>query len=116
MLRPSRRTLVSMLTLTAAFVAGVAFDAIGHREARAQSLATSTILVPEGGLVFRATDGTALARLSRDANGATFELFDDHAASKQVRRAPELRPNPYEVDEQDPWKRAKPAERPGPGF
>ena len=39
----SCRVLVSLLTVTAAFLTGMAFDAIGHREAHAQSLATSTI-------------------------------------------------------------------------
>jgi hypothetical protein len=115
--RPSRRTVVSLLTVTAAFVAGMAFDAVGHREAHAQALATSTILVPEGGLIFRATDGTTLARLSRDAHGASFEVFEDQAGSTQVHSSSELHANPYVIDEQDPWKRgASPKERPGPGF
>jgi hypothetical protein len=117
MLPTSRRALVSVLTVTAALVAGMAFDALGHREARAQSLTTSTIYVPEGGLIFRANDGTIIARLSRDAHGASFELFDDHQGARQVRRPSELHPNPYVVDDEDPWKSpAPPVERPGPGF
>ena len=115
MLPTSRRALVSVLTVTTAFVAGMAFDAVGHREARAQSLTTSTIYVPNGGLVFRATDGTPIARLSRDAHGASFELYDDHAGT--VRAAPGLRSSPYIVDDPDPWTAAKAhLERPGPGF
>ena len=100
MLPTSRRALLSLVAVTTAFLAGIAFDAVEHREARAQSLTTSTIYVPEGGLVFRATDGTPLARLSRDPHGATFELYDDHLAAKPDPHASELRGNPYIVDEQ----------------
>jgi hypothetical protein len=117
MLRPSRRVLASVLALTATFSAGALLDAALHREAHAQSLATSTIVVPEGGLVFRASDGTPLARLSRDAHGGTFELFDDRHGTRPAA----LQPNPYVDDDGDPWT---PAEshpgarepRPGPGF
>ncbi len=43
---------------------GIGFGAGAlQREAYAQSIATSTIYVPAGGLVFRAADGTPLARL-----------------------------------------------------
>jgi hypothetical protein len=119
MFRASRRVFSTVLTLAAAFAAGVAFDAAFHREAHAQSLATSTIYVPEGGLVFRAPDGTPIARLSRDAHGGTFELFDE---SHDIGGAkPELRANPYQDDVSDPWvkpelrQRAR-EPRPGAGF
>jgi hypothetical protein len=108
----SPRVAASVLIVAAAFLAGVVFDELGHREARAQSLTTSTIVVPEGGLYFRAPDGTLVARLSRDAHGGSFELFDGRAGMATK----ELRPNPY-LDEADPWNTGKPVgERPGPGF
>jgi hypothetical protein len=108
----SPRVVASVLVVAAAFLGGIAFDELGHREARAQSLTTSTIVVPEGGLYFRAPDGTVVARLSRDAHGGSFELFDDRPGV----RPKELRANPY-VDEVDPWSKTAPvAKRPGPGF
>jgi hypothetical protein len=62
------------------FALGIGFGAGAlQREARAQSTATSTIYVPAGGLVFRAADGTPLARLSRGPHGGDFEIFDDRA-------------------------------------
>jgi hypothetical protein len=48
------------------------------REARADSASsTSTLYVPPSGLVFRALDGTPIARISRDAHGGIFEVYDD---------------------------------------
>jgi hypothetical protein len=62
---------------------GIGFGAGAlQREAHAQSVATSTIYVPAGGLVFRAADGTPLARLSRGAHGGSFELFDDRGETR----------------------------------
>jgi hypothetical protein len=72
----TRRWLIPS-AIAAAFVTGVAIGQLPQREAHAQSLSTATVYVPAGGLVFRAPDGTALARISRDAHGGTFELFDD---------------------------------------
>ena len=89
----SPRVAASVLVVGAAFLAGIVFDELGHREARAQSLTASTIVVPEGGLYFRAPDGTLVARLSRDAHGGSFELFDGKSLATT-----ELRPNPYVVD------------------
>jgi hypothetical protein len=65
----------------AVFVAGFVGVTLGidlPREARAQnSSATSVILVPPGGLIFRgAADGKPIARLSRDAHGGFLELYD----------------------------------------
>jgi hypothetical protein len=87
-----------------AFVTGVAADAL-QRDAQAQPGATSSIYVPAGGLVFRAADGTPIARLSRGPHGGSFELYDDRGetregpsregpASREV-PASELHPNPY---------------------
>jgi hypothetical protein len=110
------RAAVSVLVVTTAFLGGMAFDELGHREARAQSLTTSTIVVPEGGLYFRAPDGTPVARLARDAHGGSFELFDEHSAGRAARGTKELQSNPY-VDVEDPWMKAAPVgERPGAGF
>ncbi len=108
----SPRVVASVLVAATAFLGGIAFDELGHHEACAQSLTTSTIIVPEGGLYFRAPDGTVVARLSRDSHGGSFELFDDRSSTASK----ELRPNPY-VEYADPWSKAKPlGERPGPGF
>jgi hypothetical protein len=54
---------------------------IGHwtwpRDARAQPAASvSTVYVPPEGMVFRTLDGHPIARMTRDANGAVFELYD----------------------------------------
>jgi len=60
------------------FACGIGFGAgTLQREAHALSMTTSTIYVPAGGLVFRAADGTPLARLSRGPHGGSFELFDE---------------------------------------
>jgi hypothetical protein len=117
MLAISRRVAVMSLILAVTFLAGMAFDAVSHREAHAQSLATSNIVVPEGGLFFRSPDGTPIARLSRDAHGANFELFDERLATRPTRVASDLRSRAY-VDDDDPWEErpAKAGARPGPGF
>jgi hypothetical protein len=96
---PSRRW-ITALAIAGAFVAGAGISQLTQREAHAQSSTTATLYVPSGGLVFRATDGTALARLSRDAHGGTFELFDDrHEVSTRVPRgSAEPAPNPYTVE------------------
>ena len=87
-----------------------------QREARAQSIATSTIYVPAGGLVFRAADGTPIARLSRGPHGGNFELFDDRG---ETRAAPtkDTGSKGYVLDEGDPWRAPlPPSDRPGAGF
>jgi hypothetical protein len=74
MLRVTRATMA--IALAASFVAGVIVARCGGvREARAQPAAAS-IIVPPQGLVFRSTDGRALARLASDADGGVFELYD----------------------------------------
>jgi hypothetical protein len=83
---------------------GIGFGAGAlQREAHAQSIATSTIYVPAGGLVFRAADGTPLARLARGPHGGSFEVFDDrgdeHAAPKR-----DVGSKGYVLDDGDPWR------------
>jgi hypothetical protein len=99
----SSRRWITAIAIAAAFVTGVTVNQFAPREAQAQSVSTATVYVPPGGLVFRATDGTALARLSRDAHGGTFELFDDrHGMLMRLPKAtvnvPGLAPNPYVTD------------------
>jgi hypothetical protein len=95
---------INALALATAFVAGIGANQFTQREAHAQSLSAATLVVPVGGLVFRAPDGTALARISRDAHGGVFELFDDrHEMSMQApRAAPTVRdpraPNSDDLD------------------
>ena len=96
-----------VLAVAAAFVAGLGADHVTEREARAQSVDTATIYVPSGGLIFRASDGTVLARLGRDAHGGTFELLDGRrGVPAQVARpasdGPMSAPSTYDVDG-DPW-------------
>ncbi len=113
MRRTKRATWAWLLGMLLA--AGIGFGAGAlQREAHAQSVATSTIYVPAGGLVFRAADGTPIARLSRGPRGGSFELFDDRG---EERAAPTSRSNRYDVDERDPWTApVAPIERPGAGF
>src|ERR1700722_9707086 len=63
----------------AAFSAGVAASQLWEHEAHAQALPfAATIYVPSDGLAFRTFDGRVVARLSHDAHGGMFELFDEH--------------------------------------
>jgi len=96
---------------------GIGFGAGAlQREAHAQSIATSTIYVPAGGLLFRAAGGTPIARLSRGPHGGSFELFDDrgeeHATPTRDRGS-----KGYVLDDGDPWKTpVTPRDRPAAGF
>jgi hypothetical protein len=116
-------------TLFASFFAGLAADRLGGRDAHAQPAAAATIYVPPGGVVFRATDGKPIARISRDARGGALELYDDDqrvtfrapaaAATRSIAglKAWDSSPNPYVLDDGDPWTaEAPPSARPGPGF
>jgi hypothetical protein len=110
----SSRRRITALAIATAFVAGIGASQLAQHEAQAQSLSTATLYVPAGGLVFRAPDGTAIARLSRDAHGGTFELFDNRhevsmRAPKGPAKFPELAPNPYATDV-DPWTPATKAD------
>jgi hypothetical protein len=87
-----------------------------QREAHAQSIATSTIYVPAGGLVFRAADGTPLARLSRSPHGGSFEVFDDRV-EERVAPAKDRGSKGYVLDDGDPWRApVVPRDRPTAGF
>ncbi len=117
----SPRAFVAVLALAAAFAAGAISQRFGTREAHAQAGVPATITVPPEGLVFRSPDGRPLARLSRDARGGVFELYDDRQEIsarignpvRAVAAAKELHPNPYVMDEEDPFASAA---QPGPGF
>ncbi len=116
MRRTKRATWAWLLGMLLA--AGIGFGAGAlQREAHAQPVATSTIYVPAGGLVFRAADGTPIARLSRGPHGGSFELFDDRGEERSA-PARVSGAKRYDVDEGDPWTAplAPPAERPGAGF
>jgi hypothetical protein len=86
--RPLRsRTLLIVLAFGATFVAGAASQRWLLGEARADSVSsTSTIYVPSNGLVFRTLDGKPIARISHDARGGVFELYDEQ--QQPMRRAP----------------------------
>jgi hypothetical protein len=96
---------------------GIGFGAGAlQREARAQSIATSTIYVPAGGLLFRAADGTPIARLSRGPHGGSFELFDDRGETRAT-PTKDTGSKGYVLDEADPWTApVAPTDRPGAGF
>ncbi len=87
--RPHRLGLFSVLALVSAFLAGVASQRWLLRDARADSMmSTSTIYVPSSGLVFESLDGKPIARLSRDAQGGVFELYDGR--QQVMRRIPSM--------------------------
>jgi hypothetical protein len=85
------------------FASGIGFGAGAlQREAHAQSAATSTIYVPAGGLVFRAGDGTPLARLSRGPHGGNFEVFDDRGEERAAPTTP-TRSKGYMREDAEHW-------------
>ena len=56
------------------------------------------------------------AQRRRQRWGGNFELYDDHLAARPAGDGP-LRPNPYSIDDKDPWTKPVHAEpRPGAGF
>jgi hypothetical protein len=124
---------VPLVCLVAGFAGGFAVHPMFAREARADSRAsTPTIYVPADGLVFRSPDGKPIARVSRDAHGGTFELYDDgsgafvpvlegRATSHELQSNPyvEKGSGPYDLlDEEDPFVTSpSPVPmKPGPGF
>jgi hypothetical protein len=115
-MRGTKRTTWTWV-LGLAVACGIGFGAGAlQREAHAQSIATSTIYVPAGGLVFRAADGTPLARLSRGPHGGSFEVFDDRGEQRAA-PARDDGSKGYVVDEGDPWRTpVAPHDRPGAGF
>jgi hypothetical protein len=67
----------AILALFAAFAGGVAMAHLVEREASAQSgPQAASVIVPADGLAFRAIDGRIVARLSYDAHGGAFEVYD----------------------------------------
>ncbi|HEX8794516.1 MAG TPA: hypothetical protein VF765_26405 [Polyangiaceae bacterium] len=63
-----------------------------QREAHAQSIATSTIYVPAGGLVFRAGDGTPVAQLSRGPHEAASSSSTIRGERRRFRGATDRAP------------------------
>lgn len=112
MRRPVARLVSALAALAVAFALGVASQHLAVREARAQTLPalTATFYVPGDGLMFKTLDGRPLARLSRDASGGVFELYDDRgqvaqrvsagsvAATWTAPTPKELHPNPYATE------------------
>jgi hypothetical protein len=75
----SVRLPIAITALAAAFTAGIVASHLWERDAHAQALPfAATIYVPSDGLAFRTFDGRVVARLSHDAHGGMFELFDEH--------------------------------------
>jgi hypothetical protein len=131
MRRPVSRVVPALAALALAFGMGVASQHLGVREAHAQPAPAmaATVYVPGDGLMFKTADGRPLARLSRDASGGVFELYDDRglvaqrvsagsvAATWTAPSPKELHPNPYATDA-DPFEAPAAAHvpRPSPGF
>jgi len=84
-----RPPLAILAVLVATFAGGMASPRWTEREAIARQPQTATLYVPPDGLLFRAPDGRAVARLSYDAHGGVFEVYDD-----RERPAAALRPAP----------------------
>jgi hypothetical protein len=68
----------AIFAILAIFAGGQALSRWLEREASARQPQTTTLYVPPDGLTFRALDGHAVARLSYDAHGGIFEVYDDH--------------------------------------
>jgi hypothetical protein len=75
----SVRLPIAITALVATFAAGIVASQLWVRDARAQAAPfAATIYVPSDGLAFRTFDGRVVARLSHDAHGGVFELYDEH--------------------------------------
>jgi hypothetical protein len=67
------------LAVAASFAAGLLASQLWVRDAHAQAAPfAATIYVPSDGLAFRTFDGRVIARLSYDAHGGVFALYDEH--------------------------------------
>jgi hypothetical protein len=81
----------AILALVAAFGGGLGSSHLIERDARAQSSfqmpQTAAVYVPPEGLAFRALDGRVIARLSYDAHGGSFEVYDHHEHPAAALRA-----------------------------
>jgi hypothetical protein len=70
---------LAILALVAAFGGGVASSRLIEGEARAQAAPQqASVYLPAEGLAFRSADGHIVARLSYDARGGAFEVYDGH--------------------------------------
>jgi hypothetical protein len=86
----------AILALFAAFGGGVASSHLIEREARAQSaLHAASVYVPAEGLAFRALDGHIVARLSYDARGGAFEVYDSRERAAGALRASPVAEAPH---------------------
>src|SRR3977135_3408142 len=94
----------SILALATAFAAGLVSQRLLLPEGRADSVvAISTIYVPPSGLVFQSGDGRPIARLSRDAAGGVFELYDNRQqVARRVHSMPPANANAHMIDDVDP--------------
>ena len=86
----------AILALVAAFGGGVASSRLIEGEARAQAAPQqASVYLPAEGLAFRSADGRIVARLSYDARGGAFEVYDNHerpaAALRSGLAAPTVR-------------------------
>jgi hypothetical protein len=92
--------ITALVATFAAFSAGVAASQLWEHEAHAQTNPfAATIYVPSDGLAFRTFDGRVVARLSHDAHGGVFELYDEReqpvtrVRAESFARAPLPSPN-----------------------
>jgi hypothetical protein len=69
---------LALLSLLAAFGCGAALSHLAERDARAQTAHAATVYLPPEGLTFRSLDGHLVARLTSDARGGSFEVYDNH--------------------------------------
>jgi hypothetical protein len=72
------RGLLVISAIAVGFSGGVVTSRLLERDARAQSIPfAATVYVPSDGLAFRTFDGHVVARLSYDAHGGIFEVYDE---------------------------------------
>jgi hypothetical protein len=82
------RLSLAILSLVTAFAVGAASSRLMERDAQAQSGAqAASVYVPAEGLAFRAIDGRVVARLSYDARGGAFEVYDSRERPSASLRA-----------------------------
>ncbi len=90
---PSRLPL-AVLTLLGAFAGGFVSSQLLERSAHALSVPlASTVYVPADGLAFRTFDGHIFARLSYNARGGVFDVYDGQERPAIGVRADMLVPN-----------------------
>jgi hypothetical protein len=85
------RVPTAVVTLVAVFAAGAASTRLARlfeRDAEAQSARQpASVYVPAEGLAFRSLEGRIVARLSYDARGGSFEVYDNHERPAGALRA-----------------------------